>query len=288
MMDFVRHFRQELQRPTPRPERLALAIAGIAEPALEMEHYLHQLDELARYVQGALGERAAGRARAEQFLQIITQELGFVGNRDNYYDPVNSFLPIVLRERTGLPIMLSLVCMAIGHRIGLEIDGIGFPGHFMARYRDEAGSWLLDPFNGEVVECDEADLYLSQIFQRPVAVPAQMHQAVSAPALAHRILNNLRNVYLSRGDYVHTAQVLDYLLELAPDQADLWQERGLMHFYTEQWELATYDLKRYFYLQGRLMLALGQDDQTEIQLDAQEQQLLAVFRQIEERRRRLN
>jgi hypothetical protein len=50
MMDFVRHFRQELQRPTPRPERLALAIAGIAEPALEMEHYLHQLDELARYV----------------------------------------------------------------------------------------------------------------------------------------------------------------------------------------------------------------------------------------------
>jgi regulator of sirC expression with transglutaminase-like and TPR domain len=287
-MDFVRHFRQELLRPTPRPEHLALAIAGIAEPALDMEHYLRQLDELAHVVRVALGEGAPGRARAEHFLQIITQDLGFVGNRDNYYDPANSFLPAVLRERTGLPIMLSLVCMAIGRRIGLVIDGVGFPGHFMARYRDEAGAWLLDPFNGEVVECSDADLYLSQIFQRPVAVPAQMHEAVSAPALAHRILNNLRNVYLNRGDYVHAAQVLDYLLELAPAQAEFWQERGLMHFHNEQWELATYDLKRYFYLQGRLMLALGQEDQTEIELDAQEQQLLTVFRQIQELRRRLN
>jgi regulator of sirC expression with transglutaminase-like and TPR domain len=286
--DFLRHFRHELQRPTPQVERLALAIAGMAEPELEIDVYLAELDQLADYVAKTLGDAQPGRVRAARFLHIINHELGFTGNRDDYYDPLNSFLPVVLRQRTGLPIMLSLVCMAIGRRIGLEVEGVGFPGHFMARYRDAAGAWLLDPFNGAVVECSEADRYLSQIFHRPVALPAQMHEAVSAPALAHRILNNLRNVYLSRNDYAHAAQVLDYLLILVPTQAEFWQERGVLHFHDEQWELAARDLKRYFYLQGRLMLALGQDDQTQVQLEAQEEHLLALFHQIEATRRRLN
>jgi hypothetical protein len=87
------------------------------------------------------------------------------------------------------------------------------------------------------------------------------------------------------------AYVADYLLVLAPHDAALWQERGLLHFYSEQWDRAIFDLKRYFFLKGWLMLALGQENDADTAmatLEQQEQQLLEIFHQIEETRRRIN
>lgn len=289
-MDFIQRFAQELRHPSPRPEYLALAIAGMADPALDMDHCLRQLDELAAAVAVALADLPPGRAQAERFLHVLMFDFGFTGNRENYYDPLNSFLNVVLRDRVGLPILLSLVCIAVGERLGMDVTGIGFPGHFMARYQDDAGAWLLDLFNGEVVEYSDADHYLSQIFQRPIALPAEMYQAVSAPALARRILNNLRNVYLSRGDYLMAARVLDYLLVLEPANPDHWQERGLLHFYSEAWEFAAHDLKRYFYLKGHLLRIFGlpRGERAATPIDPYDEQLLQTYWQTEEKRQRIN
>jgi regulator of sirC expression with transglutaminase-like and TPR domain len=289
-MNFVQRFAQELSQPTPRSEHLALAIAGMADGSLDFDDCLHQLDEFAAAVDVALAGLPPGRTQAERFLQVLMFEFGFVGNRENYYDPANSFLHIVLRERVGLPIMLSLVCMAVGRRLGMDVSGVGFPGHFMARYQDEAGAWLLDLFNGEVIECTDADHYLSQIFERPIVMPAEMHRAISAPALARRILNNLRNVYLSRGDYPRAAQVLDYLVVLEPVNPEHWLERGLLNFYSEQWEDASRDLKRFFYFKGWLLQLFGRPAtvRTLASNDQSAEQLLQTYWQIEETRRRIN
>lgn len=288
--NFVQRFAQELRHPMPRPEHLALAIAGMADAMLDIDHCLRQLDELAAQVEVALAGLPPGREQAERFLYVLAYDFGFTGNRENYYDPYNSFLNIVLRDRVGLPILLSLVCIAIGERLGIDVTGVGFPGHFMARYQDEAGAWLLDLFNGEVIDCSDADRYLSQIFQRPIVLAAEAHQAVTAPALARRILNNLRNVYLSRGDYPMAARVLDYLLVLDPTNADYWQERGLLHFYSEQWEFAARDLKRYFYLKGWLSFIFGLPATGDAPptVDQYDEQLLQTYWQVEERRRRIN
>jgi regulator of sirC expression with transglutaminase-like and TPR domain len=289
-MNFVQRFAQELGQPNPRPENLALAIAGMADATLDMDDCLDQLDAIAAAVDVALAGLPPGRAQAERLLQVLMVEFGFTGNRDNYYDPANSFLHLVLRERVGLPILLSLVCMAVGQRLGMDVSGVGFPGHFMARYQDEAGAWLLDLFNGEVVEAADADHYLSKVFDRPIVLPAEMHQAVSAPALARRILNNLRNVYLSRGDYPMAVRVLDYLLVLEPLDPEHWQERGLLNFYSGAWEDASHDLKRYFYFKGRLLHLFGLQGETHTlaPVEQHDQQLLQTYRQIEETRQRIN
>lgn len=290
-MDFLNLFAHELKLASPAPELLALAIAGLAHPNLDIASYLAKLDRLAETVQQRLFAVPVGRARAEHFLYVINHELGFVGNRENYYEPANSFLNEVIERRTGLPIMLSLLCLAIGRRIDLDITGIGYPGHFMARYADTRGVWLLDPFHGKVLEVEDVATHLSQIFQRPVTLTADAHTAVSAPMLIQRILNNLRNVYLSRGDYVMAARVLDYLLILLPANESLWQERGMLHYNCEQWDRAVYDLRRYFFLKGQLMLALGHEPNHELaesSLTPQDRQLLGIYRQIEEKRLRVN
>ena len=150
-MDFLECFRRELQQNDPATERLAFYIAGMAYPLLDVAEEMARLEKIVAVVNRALVAIEPGYERAMRFLDVLYYDLGFVGNRDNYYEPNNSFFNIVLQDRTGLPIMLSLLYMTIGQRLGIDVAGMGFPGHFMVRYRDDAGRWLIDPFNGKLI-----------------------------------------------------------------------------------------------------------------------------------------
>jgi len=290
-MTFLEQFRVELKQEQSNPEYLALTIAGMAYPTLDIKEQLATLDQLAAVVARALHDLPPGYERAARFIDVLHYDLGFSGNRDHYYHPDNSYLNVVLRQRVGLPIMLSLLCMAIGRRLQLDIVGMGFPGHFMARYQDQAGTWLLDPFHNRVAALDDASSYLSSIFERPITLSAEMLEPVSATTLAQRILYNLRNVYLSRKNFSMTLAVLDYLLLLTPEEPALWQEKGLLHYQVDDWEAASYHLRRYFFLMDQYMLAYGHEKNTDLVQATQQStqhQLLEVFQQIEEMRRRIN
>jgi len=290
-MTFLEQFRVELKQEQSNPEYLALTIAGMAYPTLDIKEQLATLDQLAAVVARALHDLPPGYERAARFIDVLHYDLGFSGNRDQYYHPDNSYLNVVLRQRVGLPIMLSLLCMAIGRRLQLDIVGMGFPGHFMARYQDQAGTWLLDPFHNRVAALDDASSYLSSIFERPITLSAEMLEPVSATTLAQRILYNLRNVYLSRKNFSMTLAVLDYLLLLTPEEPALWQEKGLLHYQVDDWEAASYHLRRYFFLMDQYMLAYGHEKNTDLVQATQQStqhQLLEVFQQIEEMRRRIN
>lgn len=260
-MTALEEFAQELQRPNPQPERLALAIAHIAYPSTESEPYLHELDQLAQYMAKRLALLGESDRRAHHFLQIFCQELGFTGDRENYYHPDNSYLNVVLERRRGLPIMLCLICVALAQRLELPIDGIGFPGHFMARFRDAQGSWLLDPFNNEIIAPSEAEAYLGRIFGIQPTLSEENYRAITPEAWAQRILFNLRNAYLGGRNSLMTIRVLDYMLVLMPHHPALWRERGMLHQQNEHWEDAVRDLRRSFFLFGQYALVWGDEQQ---------------------------
>ena len=289
-MDFVALFEQELQRPRPAPEILALAIAGLAYPTLDIARQIERLDEMGRVVTAHLDAVRPGRARADAFLAAVTQELGFHGNADNYYAAENSFLNVVLVQRTGLPILLSLICMALGRRAGVTVEGVGFPGHFMARIRDNEDVWLLDPFHGAVLSTAEAPEYLASIFGRSMVSSQAAYGPVTPAALAHRILNNLLNVYVSTQNFTLAARVMDYQLILLPASSILWYQRAMLHHHVGDLERTSRDLQRYFYLKGLLWRAFELDEQKDeaVVLPDRERGLLKFFRELEAKRRRLN
>lgn len=187
-------FAHELRKRDPQIERLALAIAGIAYPQVDAETCLRDLDTMADFVSQGFGAQSPGEDRAAYFLHAVHNELGFVGNHHDYYDPDNSYLNRVLERRTGLPILLGVLSMALGRRLQIQIDGIGFPGHFMVQYRDGEGAWLLDMFHGKMLPVVEADDYLSRLFNQAVRLPLDVFEPVSVESIAARILNNLRGV----------------------------------------------------------------------------------------------
>src|SRR5205807_10669323 len=94
------------------------------------------------YVCGDLQARVQGLGRY-QF-----HEMGVRGNARDYYDPRNSYLNVVLQRRTGIPITLSVVTIAIGRRAGMEIAGVGLPGHFIVKATDGDAEVLIDPYHG--------------------------------------------------------------------------------------------------------------------------------------------
>jgi regulator of sirC expression with transglutaminase-like and TPR domain len=289
MMRDAADFAAALRRGDATPEQLALAIARIGDPALRADDCLEQLDGLARELALCLDGVPPGEARARALLLGMTQTLGFDGNHDHYYEAGNSYLNVVLERRKGLPILLSVVLMALGARLRLQIDGMGFPGHFLARYQDEAGTWFLDAFYGEVVAPQDVADYLGRILRRPIRLGSEAFAPVTPVAMAQRILNNLRNLYLEAGDYGPAGSVLDYMLAITPGSIYLWRERGVIGFRTGELQAARRALRRYFFLTGRTQLLLPErNDEQAVSVMASEQQLVQMLQEIDETLNRLN
>src|SRR3546814_1822968 len=77
----------------------------------------------------------------------LFEDLGYAGDHDQYYDPRNSYLNEVFERRRGNPISLAMVQMEVARRLGVPLDGVSFPGHFLVRLPVDDGVLVMDPFN---------------------------------------------------------------------------------------------------------------------------------------------
>ncbi len=160
--------------------------------------------------------RSRVRSRSPQALlahlhDVFFEELGFVGNSDDYYNPLNSYVPAVLQTRKGLPITLSLIYKVIAERIGLQVVGVNAPLHFMAGVQLDDKVLLIDPFfGGRAVSREEAFERIEQVAGRTVPRVDEMLPTATHRQWIARILGNLLNIFQ------HTEQTSDHraMLEL--------------------------------------------------------------------------
>ena len=207
--------------------RAALAIARWEYPGLDVDAYLERLDALARGVDGA--RRSTDPVgRLHRLREYLFVEQGFAGNREDYYDPRNSFLNDVLDRRQGIPITLSLVLMEVGKRLGLAVEGIGLPGHFIVGARLDDSQILLDPFNaGALLTPEACEKLVGRALGRKVALKPENFAAVTRRQFLGRMLANLKGIYWQREAWDRVVGVIDRLLVLDPKAAGEWRDRGL-------------------------------------------------------------
>lgn len=130
-----------------RLDVLALAVAGELG-VCDAEGAFEQLERLGGEIAEACGGEGSPRAELDAVVSVLGRRHGFVGNRENYDDPDNSMLDRVLARRTGLPILLSIVYVEAARRAGIDLGGIGLPGHYVAGHFGEDPPLLVDPFAG--------------------------------------------------------------------------------------------------------------------------------------------
>jgi len=163
-------------------EEAALALAAAFRPDLDVTGTIERIDRLADASSGDLD-----RVTAHLF-----GELGFIGNQCGYYDPCNSWLDVVLERRTGIPITLSIVLMAVGRRVGLDIVGIGLPSHFLTF--DRGSGTYVDAFDrGRHLDHAGVERLFSSIHDG-LALHEGMLQPVGVRAIVRRMLNNLAHI----------------------------------------------------------------------------------------------
>jgi len=206
--------------------RAALAIARWEYPALEVDAYVERLDGLARGVDGPR-RSADPLERLHRLREYLFVEQGFAGNREEPYDPRNSFLNDVLDRRKGIPISLSLVLMEVGKRLGLAVEGIGLPGHFIAGARFGDSQILLDPFNaGALLTPEACEELVGRALGRQVTLKPEHFAPVSRRRLLARMLANLKGIYWQREAWDRVVGAIDRLLVLDPKAAGEWRDRG--------------------------------------------------------------
>jgi regulator of sirC expression with transglutaminase-like and TPR domain len=210
-MDPTTRFAALVQGPPDRfaLDEAALLIAAHARPDLDVAAELRLLDRLAAGI-------PAGDLH--DWRRHLFVDLGFSGDVTQYYYPANSFLDQVVRRRKGLPITLSVLGMEVGRRVGLRLEGVGMPGHFLLRHGPDS---FVDPFDGGRV-LDRAGCIerFREVNGRRAAFLPSYLDPVSPVAILSRMLNNLKSVYAGRGDVAALTWVADLRAAL-PDTSPL-------------------------------------------------------------------
>jgi regulator of sirC expression with transglutaminase-like and TPR domain len=227
--------------------RAALTIARTEYPGLGFDPYLRRLEELARRVKARLPRVADPGETIAALNHVLFVEEGFRGNRENYYDPRNSFLNQVLDRKLGIPITLALVYMEVARRAGFPLFGVGMPGHFLLKHYDVDGrETLIDAFdNGAVLTARECQHRLDQIYSGQLPLQPEFLLSVSRRQMLTRILNNLKNVYMSARNFRKALEVVDLICAIYPRSPEDVKQRALLRYSVGLTRGAVEDLEEY-------------------------------------------
>lgn len=148
--DPVAEFRGFIRSQNYELETGALLLSRTVTPGLNVAACCQALDDLANRCRELIVEPASAREKCRVINRVLFHEHGFHGNVENYTDPLNSFIDQVLARRTGIPISLSIVYVLIAQRIGLDLEPVGLPGHFVVGCYQDDSPFFIDAFDGGV------------------------------------------------------------------------------------------------------------------------------------------
>lgn len=230
----------------------ALLIAHEHYPDLDIDHYLARLDTLGMLLRAQLPEAATDVERIRALNRFLFDEQGFAPNQEDFADPRNSFLNDVLERRVGIPISLSVVYIEVGRRIGLALDGLSFPQHFLVKCALADGAAVLDPFRSGAslsVEDLQRRLGALRMGHRPSrAEVSALLVAASRREILARMLRNLKAVYLGAGQFGDALVAADRLVMLTPMAASEVRDRGWLFHRLDCFAAALADYRRYIEL----------------------------------------
>jgi regulator of sirC expression with transglutaminase-like and TPR domain len=209
----------------------ALLIARDEYPDLDPESYEAVLQEHSAHLHRQIAGLAHWPLKMQAINHHLFDELGYAGNHEAYYDPRNSYINEVFDRRLGNPISLAMVQIEVARRLGIPLDGVSFPGHFLVRLPLEDGVLVMDPFNrGRPLDVDELRQRARPHLGGDVPDDDDLFQILhpaSHRAILMRMLRNLHGVYSDGGDWERAVRCADRILKLSPDSADALRDRGV-------------------------------------------------------------
>ncbi len=224
----------------------ALALASFDRPRVALARYRQHLATISRDVGRHSGAQGDLAARAAALNEIILLKHGYSGDELTYDDLQNANLMRVVDRRKGLPVALGILYLHAARAQGWASVGLGFPGHFLIRLGDGPERVIVDPFHGGRV-CDAASLreLLKAMAGQDVELSPEHYAPVADRDVLLRLQNNVKSRLLQAGRHEKALAVVDTMLLLAPDLAELWHEAGLLNAHLGNMRAAAHALEQF-------------------------------------------
>ncbi|MFZ3220789.1 MAG: tetratricopeptide repeat protein [Rhodoferax sp.] len=229
----------------------AVSLAQDEYPEVDVQTVVDEVDQLLARVRRRIPADAAPLQKLRALNQFFYLDLGFGGNVNDYYNPDNSFIHMVLRTRRGIPIALAVLWMELAQGLGLSVRGVGFPGHFMVKVNLPMGQAVLDPLSGKSLSREDLAERLEPFRRRnglldEFEAPLGLYLQTAPPRdIIARMLRNLKEIYESQRDWQRLLAVQERLVVLLPESWPEYRDRGLAHAELGHAEQAVADLECY-------------------------------------------
>jgi regulator of sirC expression with transglutaminase-like and TPR domain len=223
----------------------AILLGKVDDEEVDVSAYREYVRQLAETVRARFptGDEVTSKQKFEVLRKVVFAELGFHGSRHEYYHPANSHMHRVIDDREGLPISLSVFYITLAKDLGLQVEGIGLPGHFIVRevYSDDDGQYV-DPFEGGKLLNDKDT---ERIVRENIGQPLDdvMLKPVGTTAILQRMTNNLISAAERRKDAPALRRYLELAVTLDTESSQHRGMRALARFQVSLREMALEDLQ---------------------------------------------
>lgn len=253
----MKTFRQLIRRKQiPLLETALIVDQNIYAPDLDIQSWIFKVDDIAYEAFAALDHLTQP---AERIIGLANWLFGpdpdgarFKGNRQKYGDPRNSYIHKVIQRRLGIPISLSIIFIEVGARLGLNLSGVGLPGHFVVGGYIEESSLpiLLDPFNNGVkLTMQDCAALVAQTTGYTGQFEEAWLEPISTKLIIIRMLNNLRIAYMRVEDWDRSINVINHLQLIQPENGSHFRDAGLINYHVGRFHQASLLLEKYLELE---------------------------------------
>jgi regulator of sirC expression with transglutaminase-like and TPR domain len=212
-------------------------------PDLNISEYVQKLNRLGEDLKNSVSEVKNPTYLVSMLNEYMFGTLGFNGDHDDYYNPKNNFLNVVLDKKSGIPIMLSIIYVELAKHIGLDLRPVGFPSHFLVKFSEEL---ILDPYNrGRLLSIDDLQEILDRNFGGGVQFSADFLNEIGSEQILIRISKNLKNSYTQSFNYTMAMHCINMILGIEPDSPEEVRDKGVLEARLLNYYLALRSLNRY-------------------------------------------
>ncbi len=215
-------------------------------PNLSITEYVDKLNLMGK----TLRNLVSGVKNPTYLISILNEymfdTLEFSGNNDDFYNPNNNLLNVVIDRKVGIPITLSIIYIELAKHIGLDLRPVGFPSHFLVKHTEEM---IIDPFGGgRLLTIDDLHEILNQSYGGGVEFVPQFLDEIEPEKILIRISRNLKNSYTESFNYQMAMRCINFILNIEPNAAEEVRDRGILEARLLHYDLALESLNKYLEL----------------------------------------
>lgn len=216
----------------------------VAYDHLVIKDELSKIDEIGKKILRSM--KNSSEVRPTQLIERINHQLykieNFKGNQDDYYNPSNSLLNIVIKRKTGNPITLSILYIQLAHSVNFRLYPVNFPSHFMVKHvlDDEENEIIIDPFNeGRIMDDYSLKELLDHFYPKMnIALTRKLVDKASNHDVIIRMLNNLKTSFFECQDLYNAELVNEMILDINNDDQHSLRDKGMIFLHKKRYEQA--------------------------------------------------